>query len=728
MKFSAIHKVVSYLMCASAFLALALSRELTPLQISLVSGFGAVSYFVEPARWSNASQARWTLGWNILTLLFFSLSVLTAIRGELLTAGIGLICFLMVNKLLNRRASRDYLHAYVLSFLMLVAGAALSTELTYALCFLLYVVFATWTLTLFHLRREMEDNFLLKHSDDAQSERVEVERILASRRIVRGSFLAGTALVSLGVFLVSVLTFFLIPRFGFGFFSAHGRKQQPTVGFSDRVELGEYGQVKDNPMIALRVELPAGPTIEPLHFRGVAFDHYQGGHWTRTSQVAVTPIQRRGRVAFVDPPSTHLDGPTRERILAGAIQQNIYLDPLDTSVLFGATKPVAFELPPPGLGGGVEIEGRRAGEVYAVEARVDLRGRIAYTERKSAMRYTVYSQVGIKDLGRILADPGYTEDAPGQALAPYLQLPVLPARVIDLAKKLAEGTHTRFQIARAVEKYLQTKLRYTLDLHRDDRYEPIEDFLFVQKAGHCEYFASSMALMLRSLGIPTRMVSGFLNGEWNEYGKYLAVRQSDAHAWVEVWLGQAGWVTFDPTPFATQGAITSSIAQRLRQVFDTMELAWFKYVIEYDLGKQVELAQGARAAVSSGMSTDKLRSTLRRGAPWAGGAAFLFALYWMVRGGPRGFSGKSRAIDPILARAMDALASRGLQRGIGETARELARRADLAGDAGASAFSELVDRCYAHRYGDEPVVKKDIDRLLHLVVRLPVNKNVRAAS
>src|SRR4030095_2661131 len=100
---------------------------------------------------------------------------------------------------------------------MLTASAILNSDLAFALCFVGYVVTATWTLTLFHLRREMEDNYLLKHSDDAQSERVEVERILNSRRIVGGSFLVGTGIVSLGIFLVSALAFFLIPRFGFGF-------------------------------------------------------------------------------------------------------------------------------------------------------------------------------------------------------------------------------------------------------------------------------------------------------------------------------------------------------------------------------------------------------------------------------------------------------------------------------------------------------------------------------
>ena len=714
------HKTVSYLMCAVAFLALALSRELEPLVVGAVVVIGLGSWFVEPSRFDGKLLSRWTLVWNVLAILVFGACVFNAVRGDLLPAGVELICFLLVNKLMNRTKSRDYQHAYVLSFLMLVAGAALSSDLTYALCFLFYVVFATWTLTLFHLRREMEDNYLLKHSDDAQSERVAVERILNSRRIVGGSFLAGTALVSVGVSIMACVAFFLIPRFGFGFFAAHGRKAQPTVGFTDRVELGEYGQVQDNPQVVVRVELPAGPPTEPLHLRGVAFDHYQGGHWTRTARIEATKLVRRGRLAFVDPPTQKLSAEVRERILGGALEQRIYLDPLDTSVLFAASDPVAYELPPGHAGTDLDIEGRRGGEVYAVEGHVDVTtGHVAYTERKSAMRYTAYSRLGRTDLGRLLSDVAYTEIEPGPELRTYLAVPPLATRVTDLAKALVAGHKTRWAKAHAVEAYLRTRLRYTLDLKRDERFDPIEDFLFVQKAGHCEYFASAMALLLRSVGVPTRMVSGFYGGEWNQYGKYLAVRQRDAHAWVEVWVGGAGWVTFDPTPGGAAGAEESRIFLRMRLLMDTVQLAWFKYVIEYDLGKQVDLARSTGRVLSElgggGKSTgtlERLRRTVRPGLV----LALLCVLVVTLRRG-RWRGSAAKVGDLHLAKAYVALEKRGLARGLGETARELARRAIAERDPGAEAFVRLVERCYAARYGSEAVDRAELAALVQKVVR-----------
>ncbi len=718
MRFSAIHKVASYLMCGAAFLALALSRELSVYIVAATAILGLGSFVVEPSRWRPSLQRQWTLLWNVGTLIVFALSVLEAVRGEPLVAGVRLICFLLVNKLMNRSASRDYQQAYVLSFLMLVAGAALSADLSYALCFLFYVVFCTWTLTLFHLRREMEDNYLLKHSDDAQSERVEVERILNSRRIVGGAFLVGTGLVSLGIFLASAVAFFLIPRVGVGFFASHGRKQQPTVGFSDRVELGEYGVVKDNPQIVMRVELPAGPPREPLRFRGVAFDHYQGGHWTRTRSLPSDPLVERGSMVFLDPGTKRLDEATRKRILAGTIEQRVYLDPLDTSVLFGASMPVAFEIPQK-PGGQLKITAGHAGEVIVTEGRYSLRGVLEFSERKGALRYTAYSRVGPPELGKILDQP---DAEVGPELRPYLSLPQMPSRVVELARALVAGRKSHFSQALAVEQYLQTRLRYTLDLKRDEHFEPIEDFLFVQKAGHCEYFASAMAIMLRAVGIPTRVVNGFIGGDWNNYGRYLAVRQGDAHSWVEVWLGKAGWVTFDPTPVGPAPVRGNALVQRMRQLVDNLELAWFKYVIEYDLSKQVDFAVGARRALANGIPPkDRLLALLRSIGKIATPIVVVAVGVLLFR--RRRLAPGRRATDALLGRALDALEKRGLHRGLGETSRELGRRALEVNDPGALAFTELVERCYLVRYGHEAVPVGELDRLLSAVVRPPPRRD-----
>src|SRR5439155_9306105 len=155
--------------------------------------------------------------------------------------------------------------------------------------------------------------------------------------------------------------------FGFGFFVNRSRHGATTVGFSDRFDLNDVGRVKDNPLVVMRVGLDAPPS-EPLRLRGVSFDRYQRGRWSRTPSIAPQPLKRWDTLwltGAAQPPSA---ARVRE-ILRSARKQLIYLDPLDTPVIFGASEPVAFELddaralgPPP-----IELEGRAGGEVVALE-------------------------------------------------------------------------------------------------------------------------------------------------------------------------------------------------------------------------------------------------------------------------------------------------------------------------------------------------------------------------
>jgi hypothetical protein len=279
-----------------------------------------------------------------------------------------------------------------------------------------------------------------------------------------------------------------------------------------------------------------------------------------------------------------------------------------------------------------------------------------------------------------------------------------------------------------VADYLTANMRYTIELGRDYRYDPLEDFLFVQRAGHCEYFATAMAVLLRSVGVPTRHVAGFYGGEWNAYGNYLSVRQRDAHAWVEVYLGDAGWVAFDPTPPGVAGVGPPTWMDRMRQLADTIQLAWFKYVIEYDLGKQVDLVQGLRRWMSDRPGSSGGGGAWRwlRGHAVALGtvaAAVAAGIALLVRArrrrGEEAKRSPARAADRLLGRfigrALRALERRGTARGIAETHAELAERAAARGDPGAAPFGELVGIYYAARFGGEPV---DAARVADLTARV----------
>ena len=165
----------------------------------------------------------------------------------------------------------------------------------------------------------------------------------------------------------------------------------------------------------------------------------------------------------------------------------------------------------------------------------------------------------------------------------------LDRRIPDLAREITKNAQTPFDKALRIETYLRMRFAYTLNLSGKPGQDPLAHFLFETRAGHCEYFASAMAIMLRTLGIPSREVNGFLPGEYNDLGGDYIVRASDAHSWVEAYFPGIGWQVFDPTPAGPDSG--SSFLTRLGMYVDWMEMTWNEWVIGYDFAHQVALAQ-----------------------------------------------------------------------------------------------------------------------------------------
>ena len=181
-------------------------------------------------------------------------------------------------------------------------------------------------------------------------------------------------------------------------------------------------------------------------------------------------------------------------------------------------------------------------------------------------------------------------DYPPQ-LAAYLKLPPLDPRVPRLASQIIGSATSDYDKAAAIENHLRTRFGYTLELPRTAVKDPIANFLFERKQGHCEYFASSMAVMLRTLGIPSRVVNGFRTDEFNDLTGNYVVRAKDAHAWVEAYFPGYGWQTFDPTPAGNSG--TPQGWNRLALYVDAMASFWRDWVVSYDSSHQYSLGQAA---------------------------------------------------------------------------------------------------------------------------------------
>jgi transglutaminase-like putative cysteine protease len=705
-RFAQAHKTTSYGMVMAAYLGLVLGGGVST--IVAVLGFAGLvgSWWWEPPRirWET-----WALPWTLASVVALAWTIVQAIAtGDYLGVGGDFLVWLVVAKAFQRRAAKDWQQLYLLAFLMLVAGSVLNPDLSYGACFLLFVIASTWALILFHLRREMEDNFLLKHADDRASERVEVRRILESRRIVNRRFFVGTGLVSLGVFLAASALFLAIPRVGMGFFF-RGRSGMAMAGFSDTVKLGGHGRIKSDTTIVMRVKIGQryqGRSAPYIHWRGVAFDTYSHGMWTRTRRAPITHT-------VIDRPSS-----TKERrfllyerpqvspaevevaFLRGTPQQ-IWLEPLDSDVLFGASMPIGFQTDIP-------VGMRRPRNERNDEIRFD---------HRAAISYQVWSDVEPPSAATLRTATGALP--PGFAVYTALPADQITTRTRALAERIVAGKSNDFDRATAIKEWLTTNLTYTLDLEDPGGKEPVDFFLFERKKGHCEYFASAFVILARAAGVPARNVNGFLGGEWNEYDDYIAVRAGDAHSWAEVYFPGAGWVTFDATPAGEVdrlGRGDGGLGARVRRMVDTLTFQWSKWVVDYDLFQQLSLfrdigdsAQGGARWIKETVAS--VVGAVKRNAWFAGpigGGLFAAAAAWWWRRRKRmpvgeGFERprprKRSAMAAIYASATARLARRGHARDAATTPREHAGSLAERGVPGGAELVELTELYYAAEWG-----------------------------
>ena len=739
MRFALIHKASSYLMIAAGFAAAFFGGEVHP---AVGAGFLlalAVSWVWEPPRVDRDSLVRY---WNVATVAAFAWALAdTFVRdGDVVRNGFLFLTFLQANKVFNRRTSKDYLHAYVLSFLMLTLATTMNTELNYSLWFILYLVFTTWSLILFHLKREMEDNYLLKHSEDAsRSRKVEIQRILNSRRIVGVPFLAATSGVSVVAFLLSATLFFLFPRVGFGLFFANRRAGTAIAGFSDHVELGTFGLLRDNPAVVLRVGMEGAEQLRErglLRWRGATYDTYDGTTWSRSLQ------RRRGLNKYDGRFYVRRPG-ERE------VRQDIYLEPLDTPFLFSLDRPSAIEVHagPQELPRGAvyEVKADRYGDLLLSVTSTLSGTRISrWTDpdrfvSNPAVHYTAWSDVDRPSDAALAADGLPLPPELSAAIPPFLQLPPnLDPRVAELARSVAGGGPSLVATARALEHHLRTRFSYTTELERDESLAPLEDFLFVQRKGHCEYFATAMVILLRTLGVPARYVHGFYGGQWNQFGDYLAVSHGDAHSWVEVYFpSQHRWLAFDPTPSAP-GADRrrAGLYWTLAMYVDSLRLKWYRYVVEYDLNKQFRAAERFRRWLPGLFSADgsvtarvpSVRRVVReRPGLLVGlgvGLALIVALAVALRrrrriGAGRALSAAVRRSTRLYLLLLRHLARRGHDKRPSDTALEFLDKVERGGTPDEAAVArEVTQRYLAARFGGAALPPPEAARLAALVREL----------
>jgi transglutaminase-like putative cysteine protease len=473
---------------------------------------------------------------------------------------------LQIIRLATRKGAAHDQQVIVLALLHLIAGTVLGGGLGYGLCFLGVLVVAPGALVLSHLRREVEGNYR-QGARDRTGLPVDVPRILRSRRVVGRSFLAVTCLLSIPIFLFTAVLFVLFPRVGLSLLLMNRPHAGRMIGFSGKVDLGEVGVLRNDPTLALRIELPG--VVEPppprvtLHLRGTALDSYDGRAWTQSESWKRPAESDTGVISL-------------QSVVAPEDKvMRIDLEPIDPPVVF---------LPP--TASGVRFKSR---------GQLGLETTGAFRGPEGELRYQPVDDRGLKyEVFLSHKNTPAFQKLPPTERARYLTLPPeLPTRVRELADTWTSGLATAEEKARAIERHLRTEYKYDLGSTSGRAKQPLDDFLFESKRGHCEFYSTAMAILLRAVGVPTRNVTGFIGGTYNRFGKFYAVRQGDAHSWVEVFIDDYGWKTYDPTPpgDAAPKSELAGVWAYLRDFLEATSQRWERHVVGYDLNQQVSLFQ-----------------------------------------------------------------------------------------------------------------------------------------
>jgi hypothetical protein len=496
---------------------------------------------------------------SILTLAYaaFYLVDYLLISRTFLSATVHLVLFVMVVRLFSAQRDRDHYFLSVIAFLMVLAAAVLTVNSIFLLAFAIFMLMAVCTFILMEMKRSSAKTAIQSHSPSAEH----------AYRKMAFSILGATCSIVLLILVVAAAIFFLLPRIAGGYMNAYVPANDVSTGFSDRVELGRIGQIQQSRSVVMHIRIDGDSNgAFDLKWRGVALNVFDGRTWSNPHERYMVPRRPDGSFLLADVDRNH--DALRSAVPKRSIRYRVLMEPLGSEVFFLAPAPNS-------LSGNYRLIARDAsGGVYDPDA---------------------YHPVGTYDATSNVAEPDAVQlrtapvGYPPEILLNYLLVPPLDPRIPKLAAQITSQADNNYDRAVALERYLRTHFGYTLELPRTAPRDPLAEFLFVRKKGHCEYFASSMTVMLRSLRIPSRLVNGFHGGEFNDLTSQYVVRASDAHSWVEAYFPGYGWVSFDPTPASSN--VASPRWNRMMLYLDAMQSFWHDWVVNYDLAHQLALTQ-----------------------------------------------------------------------------------------------------------------------------------------
>lgn len=661
----------------------------------------------------NLSAHRLIVNLGMLATTAFSVVQLISGRPILMCLG-QFIILIQIAKLFDRKANRDVAQLLLLSVMNVLVGALSTESLWFALALLAYVVLLChtgMTLTLFRGLDNDEPSGPLRKKEIKK--RIHVNAWMPWPRAT----LMGRLSVILGFVLITGVTSFLVlPRAAGLAATANQPSRGKAPTFGGPVQLGKPRNIVQSDQVVMYVTLDreAGQKVLPLsarYLRGQVFHIYENKQWSR-----------RG--------SFQLSSPSKLPPIDSALCSNATV--LNVSML-SSMMPHVFAPHPlvrvesPGLR--TSVNEFREGELRSGASG----GYVRYTTWSLTPPCTPVQREYLRRCYRKYLPPFAGDPRRGVETSDKVkQLAMqwcsdLVARR-DRAERLGQDDAREAcneQIADRLAIRLRDRCTYTLDLTEiDPKADPLEEFLFRLRRGHCEYFASALTVMCRSLGVPARLVTGFVMNEYNPSETRYVIRQNCAHAWTEVYTAAGDWVVKDATPAADRVISLRPWYSQLAETWDNLEFLWFQTVLNYDDSTRSRLVRAIENSleISATFLAAGFNRLLKTLASWLPGNSVVLAWAILLAAGMGCITGLSVLIWRLhrwqfrrqtlpahcrvppellmsLRTLLDLLARRGLLRRPGQTLREYTAHAGETLKLPSRPLEDLIRLYYQARWG-----------------------------
>ncbi|MBP7866482.1 MAG: DUF3488 domain-containing protein [Acidobacteria bacterium] len=714
MRYATSFRLAACQMVLAGFLPLLLTGRL-----GIVQGLIFLAYLVfvmASPRFTHPPKSResvWRTLLGSLLILSLYLADTAVLSRDFIMALAHVTMVIVALKLARPRRARDLLYVAALSLGFLL----LSSLYTFDLWFLLFAAwfFVAGVQTLMLLEIRAASARFRPEAGEGETPLSEVpvlsdlEIPVRSRRLVLLSLATFVAVVALAVPL-----FLGLPRLAFGVLQWDLLRDNAQSGFTETTRLGEAASIRQSEAVVMRVrtELPPEQLPPDLKWRGIALDRFDGWNWSSWRKPVLVSNVRPGEFHRV------ADTRRREKLL----RQEFYLEPMGTQTVFLAFRPhsVSWEVGP---------------IVFNSDVIRTLR------VNPDKFRYTAISDIRRPTPAELEATPPV--DTEQFYLPSTLEIRNYSFRIAELADRVTRDAPSPWAKAQALTRFLRDNYRYSLEMSPcPPGRRPVEFFLFDMRMGHCEYFASTLALMLRYEGIPSRLVNGFQAGEVNPINNTFIVRQKDAHSWVEAWFHGVGWVELDPTP-SVPFRVRSGFLAFFENLLEYVHFLWISQIVNYDLADQTQVFAWVRSNFRS--AGEWLKSVFKGVekfftalwglvtpgadaeapawflplvlAPVAAAAGVL--LFRLLRRVARAFGGRKARVHLLALRVRErffrACARAGYRRARGETFREFLGRIRLAESCPAGfleAFGEGYHRLRFDPSCDEEELSRRLEALL----------------